>query len=95
VLRFLIGRWKEASVSERDPTEHEAFAVPINILSAAMDRANATHDDIRKAIPVCPAYPNFGKQTLMDLADAERDGRSVTVTERSDGALKWEFDPPK
>jgi len=93
VLQLLISRWTEASDAESDPEEHRAFAAPINILRPAMARTEATHEDIRKAIQVCPGYPNFAKQTLMDLADAERDGRRVRIIERSDGALKWEIEP--
>jgi hypothetical protein len=95
VLRLLISRWSEASAAQSDPQEHRAFGVPIDLVERVLSKTDATHDDIRKAIPVCPGYPNFGKQTLLELADAERDGRRVVVIERGDGALKWEIEESK
>jgi hypothetical protein len=91
VLRLLLGRWQEASEAESDPEEHEAFGEPIGIINQAISQPNATHGDIRRAIDVCPAYPNFGHATLGELADAERDGDEVLVTERDDGAVSWQI----
>lgn len=95
VLRFLISRWKEASEHERDPDEREAFAAPIDILTSAMDRPVSTHQDIRRALQVCPAYPNFARRTLAQLADAERDGRAVNVVEQENGTVKWDVSTPE
>jgi hypothetical protein len=89
VLHLLLGRWQEASDAESDPEEHEAFGQPIGIVRQAISQPNATHEEIRRAIDVCPAYPNFGPATLRELADAERDGHKVLVTERDDGAISW------
>ena len=92
ILRLLISRWNEAGASESDPAEHRAFGLPASLLDTAIRRHNVTHGDIRKAIPICPAYPNFGKAALRDLANAERDGKQVVVTERPDGALSWKIE---
>jgi len=90
ILRLLINRWSEASRSERDPAEWRAFEHPAAALERALVNPSATHEDIRAAIQVCPGYPNFGRATLRELADAEEHGWNVELTERNDGALKWQ-----
>ncbi len=89
ILRLLISAWQAAKESERDPGEHRAFDAPTVILERALARADATDADIGAAIPLCPGYPNYGRSALRELADAERRGLLVEVTERQDGVLAW------
>lgn len=92
VLRLLISNWTSASAAESDPAEHRAFALPISLLENAIQRSDGTHEDIRRAISVCPGYPSHARWTLQELADAERDNKRVQITERSDGAIKWHIE---
>jgi hypothetical protein len=55
----------------------------------------ASHADIRAVLEVCTPYPNFGRPTLIELADAERDGSRVLVVHRTDRAIKWDIIPRK
>jgi hypothetical protein len=89
VLRLLMSRWREAADCERDSRERAAFSVPSSMLERMLKDDEATHEDIRKFLPSCPGYPNFGRATLRGLADAERDGREVVVTTGERGGIRW------
>jgi hypothetical protein len=92
VLLLLQHNWIEADRAESDPEEHRAFRPPILMLEGVLVRLDATHDDIRLIIPVCPAYPNWGRYALEQLADAMRDRKRVLVFERGDGAMRWDVE---
>lgn len=86
ILRILISYWEGAAKSERDIDEIEAFTKPAWQLHQALE---GNHEDVRKVIPKCPIYPKWGHATLQELADAERDGGRIVVTEK-DGGISWE-----
>ena len=92
-LRGMIELWLEASSHERDPAEHRAFETPAAALERMMERPEATHEDIRKVIPICPGYPASGRSFLLSLANAERDGRKVEVT-REGRSFNTKIEPP-
>jgi hypothetical protein len=93
VLLHLLREWQAARAAESDPVEHRAFGAPCEILERALARPDANHADFREAIRVCPAYPNWGRSTLVKLADAERDGMRVEVAMHADGKMTWEIIP--
>lgn len=86
ILKNLIDAWECTGRGETDLADKQYFYDAAALLTKAL---SGTHEDIRKVIPLCPAYPKGGRFELQDLADAERDGKKVVITEKDGGRHSW------
>ncbi len=91
VLEHLAQEWFSAADSESDPEEKKAFRVPSLMIEGILQREDVTHEDLRYVLPVCCPYPNWAYSCLLDLANAERDGRKVKCLEK-DSMFRWEIE---
>lgn len=71
VIETLISRWAEARDSESAPDEIAVFDTAITQAQALLSHA-ATPDEIEALVRIAPAYPIWGRRSLLDLAAAKR-----------------------